>query len=259
MGVGALIWPILAATVLAAYGWRAVFPALALGWALLAIPLTLLFFFGAQDGAAADPREKARGSGRPPGGVGSVFLRRRVAGGRVSCAYTGIVVNLVPLLRAKALDIGWAAAIAGLVGLFSIFGRLVTGHLLDRFPAPIIGTAVFALLIPASALLGFGPPTFAVLALAVALVGLASGAELDIVTFMTARLFGLRQFASLYSVLIAFVSLSASSGPLLAGWLFDHTGSYRGFLLLVGPMAAVGAVLIASLPRGAAPGERHAA
>ena len=225
-----------------------------IGW-----PLLPLDACGARAGPAAPPRDIAGGRPRPQVFFSSFFLRLLVAGGLFSCAYTGIVVNLVPLLRAKALDIGWAAAIAGLVGLFSIFGRLVTGHLLDRFPAPIIGTAVFALLIPASALLGFGPPTFAVLALAVALVGLASGAELDIVTFMTARLFGLRQFASLYSVLIAFVSLSASSGPLLAGWLFDHTGSYRGFLLLVGPMAAVGAVLIASLPRGAAPGERHAA
>lgn len=247
LSLAILIWPILAAFYLRMFGWQAVMPALALTWGVVALPLTALFFFGPQRGGAVSAApKKAASYGKAF--WSSTFVGLMVAGGLFSSAYYGLIVHMVPILKGKGIDLTTAAALAGIMGAFSIIGRLGTGYLLDRLPTRPIGVVIFLAPILASALLWHGEGSVKVAAIAVAILGFASGAEFDLVTFIAARRFGHQVFGSIYSVFVAIISVCASTGPMLAGALFDASGSYDLFLLAMMPMALAGAVLMAWIP-----------
>jgi predicted MFS family arabinose efflux permease len=245
LGVGTMIWPVLAAFYLRTLGWRTTFAALALSWAVVAVPMTWKFFFGPSQSVAM-----ARAEPRSYGTAlrSRTFLCLIVASGLFSSAYFGAIVHLVPLLRANGLDLATAASVSGLAGLFGIIGRLSTGYLLDRLPTRPIGVVVFLSPILTSGLLLSGRGSLLLSAIAVALLGLAVGAEYDIVTFIAARRFGREVFGSIYSIFTAIIALCSALGPILAGAVFDRTGSYDLYLVIMMPMVLAGAMLIARVP-----------
>jgi MFS family permease len=245
LGVGTMVWPILGAFYLHRLGWRTTFAALALSWAVIAVPLTWKFFFPAMQAAAiarAAPRLYVAAL------RSRTFLFLTVASGLFSSAYLGAVVHLVPLLRANGLALATAASVSGLAGLFGIIGRLSTGYLLDRLPTRPIGTVVFLSPILAGWLLLSGRGSLLFSSVAVAILGLAIGAEYDIVTFIAARRFGREVFGSIYSIFTAIIGVCSALGPILAGMVFDRTGSYDLYLMMIMAMVLVGAILIAWVP-----------
>jgi MFS family permease len=250
VGLATALWPLLAAIYMTHFGWRLAFLALALTWGVLAVPLTIRFFFGASEvgSKAAQPTRSTR--------YGQVLRSRTflflIASGALFSSVTfGLTVHLVPILRGNGLDLQQAAAIAVMAGLCAIAGRVGTGFLLDSMPLRPLSTAVFLLPALVSILLHFAGSSLPAAVAAVALLGLASGAEMDIVTFLAARQFGQEIFASIYSIIMSVLAVCASLGPLLAAALFDARGSYGLYLLLTVPMVIVAAVLIRSLPPGA--------
>jgi MFS family permease len=78
-------------------------------------------------------------------------------------------------------------------------------------------------------------------------VGLALGAELDIIAYLTSRYFGLRAFGAIYSLLVAAFAVAGALGPLAMGAGFDSTGSYRGTLIPFLLAALIAAVLMSRL------------
>lgn len=79
---------------------------------------------------------------------------------------------------------------------------------------------------------------------AVFLVGLAFGAEMDVMAFLLGRYFGLHNFGKAFGVAFAAFVLAGGLGPLIMGFVFDKTGSYRmalGFFSLATAAAAVAA------------------
>jgi MFS family permease len=115
-------------------------------------------------------------------------------------------------------------------------GRVVAGLLLDRSPAPLLSAAVMTL--PTVGFLlgaaGQAPPlVYAIL------VGLAGGAEFDLVAFMTARYFGLRHFGKLYGILFSPIIVGAAIGPMLFGFGYGRFGSYAPVLGACGAVFAL--------------------
>ena len=76
--------------------------------------------------------------------------------------------------------------------------------------------------------------------LAAIFIGLAGGAEFDLVAYMTSRYFGLRHYGKLYGILFSSVIAGAALGPLMFGFGFDMTGSYQAVLLTVTGLFLVG-------------------
>jgi MFS family permease len=252
-GVAAAIIPVIAASVIAGYGWRAGFFALAGVWALALLPMLMLFFYGRQDqrrGYSATAELPVRGS--IPGltlrqGLRSAsFYKLGIAAMLFTFAVFGLIVHLVPVLEDRGLDRIEAASIAGLVGLSSIAGRLGTGFLLDRFRAGRVGTIAF--LLPAISTLiiltSDGPVALAVAAL---VLGLSLGSELDVVLYFATRYFGLRRFGVLFATMAIGMAVGTSLGPVSAGAVYDLFGSYDNFLLLIFPLVSLGSLLIATL------------
>ena len=258
VGVASALWPVLAALYIPRLGWRLAFPALGLTWGIIIFPLALLFLKGPKDVQRPASRSGAPGvSPRFRDALKSrAFVCLTLAGGLFAVVSLGMMVHLVPLLKAGGMSTPVAASVAGVAGLLSITGRIGTGFLLDRLPTKPLGITVFLLPLVMSALLWNAHGSVFMAIPAVVLLGLAGGAETDLVYYLAAREFGHGAFASVSATTGAFFGTCASVGPLLAGKLFDVTGSYNAWLLIVCLLAIAGASLIALLPTGT--GQRSA-
>ena len=84
-------------------------------------------------------------------------------------------------------------------------------------------------------------------AIAAAALGFTVGSEVDVIAFLASKHFGLRSFGALYGALVAALTLGTAFGPLTAGVVFDHFGSYQPFLLAAILLMAISALALASL------------
>jgi MFS family permease len=89
------------------------------------------------------------------------------------------------------------------------------------------------------------------------LTGLSLGVEGDVVAFITARYLGARRYAMTYTVLFGCFAIGAGFAPVVAGAMFDVSGSYEVMLTLLAGALLLSGLLIASL--GSPPAQtRHA-
>lgn len=253
--IAAALFPLMGTYAIAQLGWQRAFAAHAGVWLAVAFPVIFLFFRGAYDGtrgggekAKAVPRDMP-GASLGEGLRSSVYHRLFIASLLFTFTIIALVVHFVSILTDRGADALTAAAIASLVGWFSLAGRLGTGALLDRFPASLVGAAVFLLPVIGCLLLLLGGTSFAALALASALIGLTLGSEIDVVVFLVSRHFGLKNFGGLYGGLLAALSIGTAVGPLAAAQIYDRTGSYEAFLWLSLGVMAASSLAIGTLPR----------
>lgn len=242
--VSALVSPLLSALV-AAEGWRAGYYLLAALALLVALPLNRLFV-----------RERAGVSGDALVFEGVALARAARTRAFWLLAAAMVLVNipaggflnqLVPLLTDDGLSAGTAALMVSTFAIAVIVGRLACGFLLDRV-APAVVAALFSVA-PAAGmiLLAAGPADLVTVATAVALVGLQQGAELDLLAFFTARLFGLRHYASIYASGYAVSVIATSFGLIAFGLSHDRTGSYDAAMLASAVTFTLGACCFALL------------
>nr|WP_240511436.1 MFS transporter [Novosphingobium panipatense] len=252
--IAAGLFPILGTWAIKTFGWRMAFAVHGGLWFVVAAPVIFLFFRGAHDrGNRKEPAPAKRdlpGATLGEGLRSSVYHRLFVASLLFTFTIIAIVVHFVSILGDRGADAMTAAAIASFVGWFSLAGRLGTGVLLDRFPASLVGAAVFMLpVIGCLLLLGSGT-SFLALALASGLIGLTLGAEIDVVVYLITRHFGLRNFGGLYGGVLAALSIGTAVGPLVAALIHDRTGRYEMFLYLAIATMAASSLAIGTLPRG---------
>lgn len=243
VGVATAVVPKATALLLEDVGWRLALGYVSVGWAAIMLPLVFFGFFGRSDLerlgkiaksdlVAAKLTDIADKASFWRDLLSREFLLVAGAGGLFASVSIGLTFNLVPILQARDYGLQEAASLAGIVGIFSILGRLGTGILLDTLPSRPVAIAVFMLPVVVAALLLAGGTQTAVIMLAIAVLGLASGSEADIVTYIASRRLKRATFASLYGVLTGLFAVGASMGPLLGSAVYDRTGSYDGYFYL---------------------------
>lgn len=138
----------------------------------------------------------------------------------------GATVHFVPLLRDRGIDAGTAAGVAALLGISVVVGRIVVGYLLDRFHAPVV--ARFFLTLPAIALaILLWRSDLLSAQLAAVLLGVAAGAEVDLLAYLVSRYFGLKNYGAIYGFMLSAFGIGAGLGPILTGAVYDATGTYQ--------------------------------
>lgn len=251
-GLAAAISPLLATLYVDALGWRLAYGALALTWAVPMLPLLYFFFFAARD---VQPAARRTAPARLPFAAyrdaiaTRPFMTLLIAGCLFAFVMLALMINLTPILHGNGIPPTKAAAIAGLAGLFAIVGRIGAGFLIDRYSARAFGTIAFTLPIGTCALLLYGGDSVALAIVAAVLMGLAMGAELDIVSYLITRYYGMRSFGGLYGVLLGTMGVTAGTGPTIAAWMVDKAGGYDSLLQWIVPLFVAGTMLIASLPK----------
>ncbi|VWX62126.1 MFS transporter [Sphingorhabdus sp. 109] len=237
-GITAFAGPPLIEAIIEAYGWRAGFYALAGAVTLIGIPSTwFLFRISGQREArgAATTAVPLTGLSFKQALLTRYFWLILLAFCTITFAVSGTIPNLVPIMQ--TMGIGQAAYYVSLIGIAIIISRLISGYLIDRFWAP--GVAAMLVLIAAGAcgLLSQGiAPAFAVIAL-----GVAAGAEFDLIAFLCARYFGMRAYGRIYAWLWAGFALSTGTGSITIAYFLETGLGPSGVML-----AVVGALFIAA-------------
>jgi MFS family permease len=252
--ISQMMLPILATWLVASYGWRTGFVAVGAIWFALVFPTLFLFFRGARDvgstpRAETTPVEVQPGLSVSEGLRSPAFYQLLLASGLFAFTAIGTIVHFVPILKESGASPAGAAAIAGLVGIFSLIGRLGTGFLLDRFAGHVVGAMVFTLPIIAAALLLYDGADPTSQAVAAAIFGLTVGGEVDVIGYLASRHFGLKNFGVLFGALVGALALGVAFGPLAAGVAYDWYDRYAEFLVLTMICMAVGTVALATLGR----------
>lgn len=247
---GQVVLPPLVAALIAWLGWRDALTALGIAAALLLVLAALSM-------SAPPPRRAADGSLSVAEGRGFAEARRsRVFWTLCAVQFCFFPTLLtVPLhLPVHGLDLGMstgqAAALLSVIGASSVAGRLTTGRLVDV----IGGRWTFALCLSGLvlSLLGFAMIAGHMALFAnVALYGFSHGALFVVVSPTAAEYFGMRALGAIFGVILFSGTIGAALGPILAGLLFDHTGSYVWAFLTLAVMAALALALVLSLPRPA--------
>jgi len=96
-------------------------------------------------------------------------------------------------------------------------------------------------------LLNLGPESSFLLYTAVLLIGVALGAETDLIAYMCGRYFGLRHVGEIYSYFFAIYIFGAVVGPLAMGAVFDTFNSYGPALIAITIFMLVAAALMVKL------------
>lgn len=256
-GIGLMVFPLIAQSVIGHEGWRAGY--LVLGSLILLIGLPPAIFYGRSHGESeVTARVSERtGSTWQVGLLSYSFWIIVTVLFLSSMSINGAITHQVPLLTDHGVPARNAALTISVLGGANVFGRLATGWLLDRFPGSRVGFVLLTLAAGGIWLLAH-VASFPMGCVAAALLGLGAGGTSNTTPYLLTRYFGLRSFSTLYGLTWTFYAIAGGMGPVLLGRVFDRTGSYTSTLSLFGFLTFLGAALMLFLPRYQIPqaGER---
>jgi MFS family permease len=228
---------ILASRIVQRSGFRAGYFAMAIPILLIVIPLLALFM-------RTPPQRVAGGvtAAATPGLEVSEALRSRsfwmiaIAEVFFATASVGLRVHLVPFLTGVGYSPTLAAEILGAMFVFSAIGSFAMGTLADRLGGRttlslvfFAGAAGIAALLGASHLIG--------VAGFILIFGLVR--ETHVLPIAITESLGAKRLGTLLGLLALFTTFGFAAGPVIAGRIFDRTGSYTGALLLFVVLAVV--------------------
>jgi MFS family permease len=261
-GFGQLLGPMIASLLLSIFGWR--------NATLIIGTVSLVVLVVAAQAMRRDPR----GMGLLPDGVSDMAGGRAVvveeqgvslkeaarmkqfwiiclAEFAVLCCLLTVVVHIVPYARDFGLAPVYAAGVLSTIGGVSILGRIVMGASSDRIGGRRALIICFVVLFCSFVWLQFATKVWMLFLFAV-VYGFAHGGFFTVVSPMVAEFFGTGSHGLLFGIILFSGTLGGAVGPLMAGWTFDVTGSYRLVFLVLSVLTLIGFVLLMLLrPIGA--------
>ncbi len=141
---------------------------------------------------------------------------------------------------AHAVDLGYsklfAASIFGLMGVFSIFGRILFGYLSDRMRGETVFTWVQVVSsVGILALLAMKDSSLPAMLYAYAVFyGLGQGSRALVLSAISANIFLGKSFGAIYGYFTISIGIGGAIGAWLGGFIYDVTQSYfRAFSLSI--------------------------
>jgi MFS family permease len=247
-GLGAMILPVVAQSIISRSGWRAAYASLGGIALLLGLPLSWRYI-RERGSLKADSAPIAHSGMTWQEGLRSYAFWIIVAVLCVSSiSMNGAITQMSALLTDRGITASRAALCASILGGSSLLGRIGVGWLLDRFFGARVALGI-TLSTAAGIFLLARANSFAAGCLAAALIGIGAGGEASITPYLLTRYFGLRAFSTLYGVTWTFYAAAAAIGPVILGRAFDSTGSYTSLLVMLASALALAAAMNLFLPR----------
>jgi predicted MFS family arabinose efflux permease len=141
-----------------------------------------------------------------------------------------------------------AANIVPLYALGTIIGRIACGLALDRFATPPVTTLSMMLPAVGFLLLANGSDHLVVIGAAMFMIGLSIGAESDLISYLIARYFKLRIYATTLGLLFCVSFLASGAGSVAISRTLAATGSFAPYLYFVAGSVAFGSLLFLLMP-----------
>jgi len=235
-GVGMLVMPLFSNWLITAFGWRT---------ALFVMGVVVLIpFIGLSQLLVRDPARR----GLRPDGDGRVAVKLAQAGETgftlrqalknlqlwlicatyfllLVCVFT-VLLHIVP----HAIDLGippsWATRLLATIGGLSIVGRLIIGFSSDRIGNKWALTICYGFLFVSLGWLLLANRLWMLFVFAI-VYGFAHGGFFVVMSPLIAEFFGTASHGAIFGMMIFASTIGGAIGPLLAGYVFDLTGSYR--------------------------------
>jgi MFS family permease len=143
------------------------------------------------------------------------------------------MVHQVAYAMDRQIDKVVAASSLGIIGLASIFGRFFFGWLCDRISDAKYAAALGFLLMAVGMFLLLKTATVTLLFIYALLFGFGYGSMTALMPFLLADRFGRHILGASYGMQVFFVmAIGGTSGPVIAGYIYDLTGSYADAWIL---------------------------
>jgi MFS family permease len=232
-----------------AEGWRAGYVLIAAiaavigGLALLALP-------SPKPGAAA-PLTRMDSTKKDYAGIFRSSAFWILAGAIFLCNLPTTIglTQLMVMLEESSITPGQASAMLAAHAAGTLIGRFGCGLALDRWPMHIV--AAIGMVLPAIGMSLIASPLDVplILIFAVLCMGLANGAEADLLAYIVAAKFGTRIYSSVMGMTSAVMSLTSAVGAVVLGLTLATTGSFLAFLLIATTTTILGSLLLLTLKR----------
>ena len=146
------------------------------------------------------------------------------------------------MLMESGASVAFATALVSVYGISVVTGRLIGGYALDRVPPHVV--AIVFLGLPALGFVALASDFDSrwVLGGAIALVGLAQGAETDVAAMLTSRRFALGHYSFVFSLLMMGMGIASSLSAILLSVTLRNGGNFNLFLLVCAVATIAGAL-----------------
>ena len=168
-----------------------------------------------------------------------------LAGFATFFVHAGVNVHIAAYLRDKGLSLTNAATVVTASWVVSAFGSVAWGWLLERSPSRVLYAVMLAML-AGSVLLLMSVSSIGIALVAAALIGLVAAGGNITPAIMYADYFGRASLGKIRGIGETGVLIGQSTGPLLAGVVFDARGSYTAIFVAYAAIAAGASLLVLS-------------
>jgi MFS family permease len=260
VGVGGAIWSKLTQYLIDQYGWRMAYLVMAGIIAVIVLPALMILVRNtpAEKGTTVDGLPEAPGAAGSPALAGYTLANAAriphywilvLSLLFIGIAIQAVQVNMVPLLGTHGMPPQIATTVQASLWIAIVFGRLSTGWLMDRYFAPRV--AICYMLAPMLGLVLLATQSSMGTSLVAAIcMGLASGAEIDVIAYLVSRYFGLRFYSRIYGTFYATYGVAAFIGPYYASRIATSAGNdYTPALWACLASLVIGTLLMMLLPR----------
>lgn len=235
------------------YDWRAGYLVMSLAVLLIAVPVTW-FIFPKQSTRPALLIKGATAAVVPGAEMGEVLRDFRfwllfVSTLAIGFALGGFVPNFIPLLVGNGLTLPVAASFMGLYAMAAIFARLAAGFAMDRVWAPAVACLFMPFAAVGCLILATGTTNLYLIGFAAICFALASGAEFDVVPFLSAKYFGVRNYSKVYSIQWTGFTVAAGVAPVIFGRVYDVNKSYEIILYVAAALFVLAGVILLGMGR----------
>ena len=262
--LGGLLIP-LVVRLIDTYNWRTALVILGIAIFVIGVPTSLLLRNkpeqygllpdGDRDAVSADNRytvsagESQTEVGIKPALKSRVFWYLTAAMTFQIIAVNTVTVHVMPSLGSVNISRDTASLVATAVPLFSIFGRLSSGWLADRFNVKAVSIGFFACVVAGLLFMSFVSSAAVWMIIPFFIfIGIGWGGNNTLRVNLTNQYFGRNRFGSIFGILTGINALVGMVGPLFAGWVYDTQASYRLAWLSIAALVAVSVVIIVMLP-----------
>ncbi|MDA7571968.1 MFS transporter [Porticoccaceae bacterium] len=254
-GLGAFLLPPIVEFLIANHGWRTAYRGIGLGALLISLPIVFALFKEKPDSSTATDGEVMANKVETWGLTTKDAMRTKqfwILGAVLFLTVivvAGLLSNFERIMTEQGFERSSIAQIAAVMGLTVIIGRLMVGALVDRFWAPGVAACFFLVATLGLLILVGTQVTMATALLVAVMIGLAAGAELDLLAYLTGKYFGPAHYPAIFGLIIAFFTVGAGIAPPLFGMAAQMFQGYGTMLSISIGLLLVSILLFLSLGR----------
>ena len=255
-GAGQFLIPFMASVLIASHGWRQ-------AYVIIGISVTVILFGVAQllrrdpescnsmkgtiRNSQIQPSSLHDNSLSAEGAIHTIqfWILCGISVLTVFCLLT-ILVHIVPHASDLGLSARKAAGVLSTIGAVSMIGRFSAGVAIDRLGSKQIMVICFFILISGLLWLQIADNLW-MLYLFAAVYGLAHGGFFTAISPIVAEVFGIGSHGAIFGIVVFSGTAGGAVGPLVAGRLFDMTGSYGTTFQLITILSTISLALIVFL------------